>query len=83
MAKILLTAHGTVGDVLPVLRLAHEFKRRGHGVTFAVNPTQVERAERPAVAVGVPFGPKNFAAYADSVSADKREATKTSGVMTR
>lgn len=84
MSKILITTHGTTGDVLPFLRLAREFMRRGHKVTFAVNPGQTERASQwgvPSVPVGPSFGPENVAAFCDSVGVDKRETTKVFPAM--
>lgn len=74
MSKILITAHGSTGDILPCVRLGRELRRRGHGVTMAVNPGQTERVSKwglPAVAVGPSFGPENWEKLLEQVDIEE------------
>lgn len=63
MSKILITAHGSTGDILAPVRLGRELIRRGHEVRMAVNPWQAEKVSRwgvPSIPIGVSFGPENW-----------------------
>lgn len=44
MARLVIFAHGTMGDFLPMLFLAQRLQARGHWVRMAVNPAFLERA---------------------------------------
>jgi UDP:flavonoid glycosyltransferase YjiC (YdhE family) len=46
MANILLTSHGTYGDVFPFLRLGRTLKERGHAVTLVTHCVFAEHTAR-------------------------------------
>lgn len=61
MARIVVCAIGTTGDVLPMLALAGGLRRQGHRVTVAVNPfflSLARAAGLDARPCGPCFGPK-------------------------
>src|SRR5579883_2094076 len=65
MAKLLVTSHGTTGDILPYLRLCKALIAAGHSVTLASTPNHAQRArdwELPFAGIGIPFGPHVLAA---------------------
>jgi UDP:flavonoid glycosyltransferase YjiC (YdhE family) len=51
MARILLTTHGSGGDLYPFLALATELTRRGHAVSFAVSSPLVDLVRATGFAV--------------------------------
>src|SRR5438105_3826794 len=59
MAKILVTVHGSTGDIIPYLRLSRALTRLGHSVMLASTPNHQQRAldwDLPYTAIGIDFG---------------------------
>jgi UDP:flavonoid glycosyltransferase YjiC (YdhE family) len=59
MARIVVSATGTLGDILPLVELAVGLQRRGHHIRLAVNPAMrdvVSPAGLYVVPCGVAFG---------------------------
>lgn len=51
--RTVLASIGTTGDILPVVWLGEELRRRGHSVTLALPPNYAELAS----SAGIPFAP--------------------------
>lgn len=49
MANIIVTAHYTLGDVLPFLKLCKRLKERGHCVTLVTHGAYMERAREAGI----------------------------------
>lgn len=77
MARILITTVGTLGDVIPFVRLARVLASRGHRITMALNPA-LEQTAREAgletMSCGRPYGPdevrKNVSLFDPSAPPD-------------
>jgi len=64
LATILITSHGTTGDVIPSLRLSRALARLGHKITLALSPNHCQLASNwdiASVPIGSEFGPGNVA----------------------
>ena len=49
MTTFLIVAHGTDGDVLPVIRIGRELRRRGHGVALLSHARYSRRARQAGI----------------------------------
>lgn len=78
MTTFLMVAHGTDGDVLPVLRIGRELRRRGHDVALLTH-ARYSRRTREA---GIRFVAVDTTAADESSQADDRAGVNELGART-
>lgn len=72
--KIVVTTTGVAGDLFPMIPVASELARRGHGVSFCANPSFRETVESAGFAfrgLGPRFGSEEYAAHPEILASGR------------